>query len=512
MPEYVHDARQSGCPYCGEEWEETLGEDGARCATHGVLSWREIEDVRTTRAETAGPDPIATNFACTDSGNAELLAHLYGKRLRYDHQRGCWLVYRDHWWVKDTDGQIHRLAKEAARRRYRAAESIVDIKQKEEGARWAISSESRMRREAALSLAQAERPIADPGDSWDVDPWLLGVANGVVDLRTGELRRGRQDDRISMHTPVPFKPGASCPRWDLFLQQVFDGDDEIIDWVYRALGYSTTDDTSEEAILVGWGSGWNGKTSLFRQVRDTLGDYAHNTAFTTLEQSARYSIPNDLAALKGRRFVTASEINEGARLNEARIKMLAGRDPVSARFLHGEWFTFMPALKLWLAVNHRPIVTDDSTGFWRKIRLIPFTVSFEGRADPDLDKALRAETPGILAWLVRGALAWQERGLEPPESVRTATQIYREESDVLGPFLAARCVVDPAYATAANLLYKEYSAFAESEGLREKERLSATSFGRRMSQRFQRRPTRNGRMYEGIRVLDGAAQGLVNEG
>jgi hypothetical protein len=225
-----------------------------------------------------------------------------------------------------------------------------------------------MRLEAALALAQSERPIADSGEDWDADPWLLAVANGVVDLRTGALSEGRPDDRITMHSPVPYDPEAQCPRWLVFLREVFGDDDELIDFIWRACAYSLSGLTNEECHFLCFGSGCNGKGTLNRVQRDILGDYAANTAFSTLEMSSRNGIPNDLAALYGKRLVTASELNEAVRLNEARMKMLAGQDPVTARFLHGEFFTFVPNAKFWLAVNHKPMVNDDSTGFWRKIR------------------------------------------------------------------------------------------------------------------------------------------------
>ena len=203
----------------------------------------------------------------------------------------------------------------------------------------------------------------NPLPGWDADPWLLAVANGVVDLRTGTLREGRPDDRITMHSPVCYIPEAVCPRWLAFLGEVFGDDDELIDFIWRACAYSLTGLTNAECHFLCFGSGCNGKGTFNRVQRDILGDYAANTAFSTLEMSSRNSIPNDLAALYGKRLVTASELNEAVRLNEARMKMLAGQDPVTARFLHGEYFTFVPNAKFWLAVNHKPMVNDDSTGF-----------------------------------------------------------------------------------------------------------------------------------------------------
>ena len=445
------------------------------------------------------PGEVRT-FPRTDAGNAELFAHLYGDKLRFDHRRKRWLLWAGHWWQPDADAQVRLLAKQAARQRYQQAASIDDLKEREKVANWAIGAESRMRMDATLSLAQAEPPIADSGEHWDTDPWLLGVANGVVDLRTGQLRPGRQDDRITMHSRVTFDAEAKCPRWELFLQEVFAGDPELVDYIWRALGYSLTAVTREQCLFICYGSGWNGK-SRFREVQEAvLGEYAGNTPFSTLEYSGRYSIPNDVAALHGKRVVTACEISEGRRLNEARLKMLAGEDPVPARFLYGEFFTFRPVAKFWLSVNHKPHVDDDSSGFWRKIRLIPFTQSFKGRADKELDAKLLAEAPGVLAWMVRGCLEWQKRGLEAPQKVTVATEQYRTESDPLADFTEEACIVKPDATVKAGRLYKLYKKWAEDAGLKEREVLSSTKFGRIMGDRFTRRHDRSGWWYDGVQA------------
>jgi putative DNA primase/helicase len=450
--------------------------------------------------------PVPLRFPRTDSGNAELFASLYGHRLRYDHRRNRWLLWAAHWWKPDVDEEVLRLAKQATRWRYRTAYDLFDDPDEVKAeAKWAISSESRMRLEAALALAQAEPPIADSGEGWDADPWLLGVANGVVDLRTGALREGRPDDRITMHSPAPYEPEARCPRWLAFLREVFGDDDELIDFIWRACAYSLTGLTNEECHFLCWGSGCNGKGTFQRVQRDILGDYAANTPFSTLEMSSRNSIPNDLAALYGKRLVTASELNEAVRLNEARMKMLAGQDPVTARFLHGEFFTFVPNAKFWLAVNHKPIVNDDSTGFWRKIRLIPFTRCFEGRADRNLKDVLKPEYPGILAWMVDGCLEWQRRGLEPPQSVRAATDQYRAESDPIADFLRDRCATGPELIARAGELYLAYQSWAVKQGLKEREQLSATRFGRLMGQRFPKDSDRDGTFYQGVALRSGEA-------
>jgi putative DNA primase/helicase len=462
------------------------------------LADSEVEGI----ARSIGRYAPAATFNKTDSGNAELLAHLYGDGLRYDHRRGRWLLWRGHSWHGDVDGEISRMALEAARARFLAAADVTDTAEKKAQSAWAIASESRQRREAALVLAQSVQPIADAGENWDIDPWLVGVANGAVDLRTGTVREGRPEDRITLALPWQYMPEARAERWERFIAEICGGNSELIDFIHRAAGYSLTGLTTEQCLFVCYGSGANGKSVFLQTLRTVLGPLATNTAFATLELAARATASNDLAALADRRLVTASETNEGARLNEARVKALTGGDTLTARFLYGEFFEFKPACKLWLAVNHRPRVSDDSEGFWRRVRLIPFTRQFQGAdADPNLADTLRAEAEGILAWLARGALAWRERGLAPPECVRAATDEYRAESDPLADFLAECCELGPEHTATPGEINRTYGQWADTQGLRGKERLSANALGRRLGDKFKRdRDGRRGRYYRGLQV------------
>ena len=440
-------------------------------------------------------------FHTTDSGNAEALAALYGHRLRYDYRQRRWLLYRGHSWHSDADGAIDRLALEAARARLRAAADLTDTDEQTRQTKWGIRSESAERRAAALSLARSERPIADGGVGWDADPWLLGVSNGVVDLRTGTLRDGKSEDRITLALPWPYDPSAKCPRWERFNVEIFNDDADLVDFVHRAVGCTVSGSTREQVWFLLHGGGANGKTTFLQVLRYLFGPLAINTPFATFELSPRQPASNDLAALASKRLVTSAETRENARLNEARIKNLTGGDTMTARFLYQEFFEFEPACKIWLAVNHRPRVGDDSEGFWRRMREIPFTRQFLGdEADEDLILALKAEVEGILAWCVRGAAAWQERSLKnPPACVTAAVAEYRAASDPLADFLSECCVVGDNCEAASADLYRVYGEWAKANGLTDRERLKRTGFGRRMGDRFERfKPGRQGWYYRGV--------------
>ena len=396
--------------------------------------------------------------------------------------------------MPQTNGEIARLALESLRARQRAAIG------NEKRMTWAIGGEKRARQTSLLAIAQNLLPIADAGDRWDTDPWLAGTTNGVIDLLTGILRPGRPEDGITLRLRVPYDPHAKCPRFISTINAIFGDDGELIAYVQRALGYSLTGDCREEVFFLLWGSGANGKSTLIGIITFVLGDYAGDLPFSALERS-RFGggIPNDIAKLVGIRCVTASESND-VRLNEARIKALTGRDPITARFLHQEFFTFEPVAKFWLTTNTKSEVRDDSEGFWRRVHLIPFTQSFIGREDKKLKDKLRAEAPGVLAWLVRGCLAWQRDGLRPPEAVVNATAEYRKESQQLAQFFEACCVIQGNARVQAGELYKAYLGWCRTE--QQPADLNQRTFGEAIRRQFE---VKSGKTVEyiGIGLLDG---------
>jgi putative DNA primase/helicase len=404
-------------------------------------------------------------LAQTDAGNAEMFAHVSSDDLRYNHQQRKWIIWRKHRWSEDKDGLVVRRAKSVARMRSQIAAQMTDKTAQAAEFEWAKRSEARASLDAMVKLAQSEHPLYDSGEGWDANPMLLGVENGVVDLETGALRDGRQADKITLYSDVALAPSAQRPRWERFLIEIFGHDQSLIDFVQRAVGYSLTGDTREQCLFLCYGSGANGKSTFLDILRRVFGTYASNLPFSAFELVSRSSIPNDVATIAGKRFVTAIETSESARLNEARIKMLTGCDPVTARHLYGEFFTFAPAAKLWLAFNHPPEVQDESHGFWRRIRLIPFLQRFEGSA---IDKGLLAtlinEAPGILAWAVQGALMWQRDGLGEPPAVSEATEAYKRESDPLHDFIDDCCEVSPRARVTAHAIWTQYQMWERENG------------------------------------------------
>ena len=237
----------------------------------------------------------------------------------------------------------------------------------------------------------------------------------------------------------------------------------------------------------------NGKGTLMNTLGWLLGDYTDDLPFSALELHERSGIPNDIAKIVGKRFVTSSESSETRRLNEARVKALTGRDPITARFLHREFFTFQPVAKFWLATNHKPVVRDTSVGFWRRIHLIPFTQSFAEKPNLHLKDRLRAEAAGILARAVRGCVAWQQEGLNPPKVVREATSAYQAESEPLAEFLDECCVVRDGATAMFGELFKRYLEWCGDT--RGQGRLTRRQFGDALHQKFRKDPVKKQRVW-----------------
>ena len=415
-----------------------------------------------------------------------------------------------HRWQPDNNGAILRYSIKSARDRYQHAADINDLKERERVSNWAIASENRSRLEAAISIAKNLEPITDTGENWDTDPWLLGVQNGVVDLRTGQCRNGRQSDNITMSTGVKFDANAQCPLCLSTLNGIFQDDSELIDWVHRYFGYSITGSIKEQTSVIGYGEGANGKGILAGVLRKAMGDYAYDAPFSTFEMNFRASIPNDIAALEHKRIVTSSETNNGTRLNEARLKAISHGDPVTARYLHAEFFTFMPECKIFLFVNHKPKVADDSFGFWRGVRLWPFEKRFEGAADDkDLAKKLETEKSGILNWLVQGCIQWQRRSLSPiPDKITTATIEYKLESNPLADFYD-ECIIDnPHEKILSSLLYKVYLWWAEKSNLQKHEILSSVKFVARVKEKYKKVHEKDGNYFVELGFVTGLVTGF----
>ena len=446
--------------------------------------------------------PTAPDLTETESGMADRVAFVHADDLRYDWRIGRWLRWRAHSWQSIEGGEVERLVLNVIRGCWRERESMTDYEDRQRRAKFLTKCESAASRAAVARLTRSVLPVSDNGDGWDLGPDLLGVRNGVLHLPTATLRDGKPDDRITLALDLDYDADATAPRWERFIGEVFP-DPDLAAFIQRAIGYSLTGHVKEQCFFMLHGKGSNGKSVLLGVLARLLGPLYSTVPFSTfLAQHYGSAGPtNDQAGLVGKRVVSASETAEGSHLNEARLKAMTGGDPITARFLNHEFFTFHPSCKIWLSVNHQPQVADDSLGFWRRVRLIPFERTFEGaEVDPDLGDKLALELPGILAWAVGGAVEWYAGGLRAPALVSTQTAAYQREQDPLDGFLSAACDLRPDYRAGGGELAAAYNKWADSQKYGPRDRMTATRLGRLLGQRFKRMPTRSGRLYSGLQV------------
>jgi P4 family phage/plasmid primase-like protien len=339
--------------------------------------------------------------ALTDLGNAERLISQYQPNIRYCPQTGHWLIWDGRRWAEDEGERILQLAAETARSVFLEAAKETDSDRAQQIAKWAIASQNINRLQAIPRAARSFPQIQVNNDDLDKDPWLLNCPNGTLNLRTGGLQPFNKEDYITKMAGTDFDPDAHCPIWEKFLLRVLHNDGEMVSFLQRAVGYSLTGSTREQRAFMLFGTGANGKTTFIETVRAVLGEYARNTEFSTFLQRSSDSVRTDIARLKGARLVTASESEEGRKLATALVKTITGGELVTARFLYQSEFEYRPVLKMWLATNHKPVVRDNSRGFWRRITLIPFTVQIpESEWDRDLRiKLTEHELAGILNFL-----------------------------------------------------------------------------------------------------------------
>ncbi len=404
-----------------------------------------------------------TNEPLTDVWNAKLFFEKCGDAIRYCDALGGWFVWDGTRWLKDETFQILRLAKNTVKQ----MQEMSAVSNDKALYKHAVRSESEGKLNAMMNLVRSEKDVAVMSNRFDSDVFLLNCRNGTLDLRTGELRLHSRDDYITRRVELDYRTEAECPDWLRFLDSIFLYDHEIIGFMQKAVGYALSGSMKEQCIFILYGAGMNGKSTFLKHVYRILGDYALNTPASTLMEKYSDTIPNDVARLKGARLVTAIESGKSKALAESQIKQLTGDDPISARFLHREYFDFFATFKIFLATNHKPNISGTDRGIWRRIMTIPFEkVITSDERDPLLDEKLSKEYEGILAWAVRGFRKWQEEGLVQPEKVAEATNEYREESDVLGNFIDEKCVMELSAKVSASALLKAAQEWAKDGGLR----------------------------------------------
>ncbi|MGG5819119.1 phage/plasmid primase, P4 family [Falsiroseomonas sp. HW251] len=388
----------------------------------------------------------------TEHGVAAAFAREHRDLLRYCHSKGAWYVWQDTHWAKYETRLTFDLARDLADRlsagmqfRIRAAVGRANFTG------------------AVERFAQADQTFALTAAAWDPDPWLLGTPAGTVDLRTGLICRARREDMITRLTACAPADRVDCPLFLAFLNQATGGDQDLMTFLQRWFGYSLTGVTNAQSLVFIHGGGGNGKGVLLQTVNRIFGSYAVTAAMDTFTAQLGHRHSTDLAMLHGARLVLTTEVEEGKPWAEARIKTLTGGDPITARFMNRDNFTFTPTFKLTISGNHQPALQNVDDAARRRIHMIPFGHK-PSVPDPYLTDKLQREWPSILRWMIEGCLAWQEHGLGVPQIVVDATQSYFDDQDVVQHWIDERCEVSPKVGDAVAVLSRSWQQFARDRG------------------------------------------------
>ncbi|PFW04145.1 DNA primase [Bacillus thuringiensis] len=405
-------------------------------------------------------DKPKKKFRLTELGNAERIAYEYGHVIKFVNDIG-WFIWDGKRWKIDNKKEIERITAKVLR--------SLNKSEDESEMKWARMCE---RRNVRMNSIKDLMPLV-PGERQEFDKhkFLFNVENGVVDLKTGKLQQHDRELKLTKITNIVFDENAKCPEWLNFLDQIFLGDKTLIEYMQRLIGYSLTGDISEQIMMFLVGGGSNGKSTFINTIKDLMGDFGRQAKSDTFIKKKESGANNDIARLVGSRFVSAIESEEGEKLADSFVKQITGGEPVLARFLRQEFFEFIPEFKVFFTTNHKPIIGGLDEGIWRRVKLIPFNLSLPAhKRDKRLPEKLSLEMPGILNWAIEGCMKWQQDGLKEPKVVAEATGKYKDDMDILAPFLDEVCYVDEreneSVMIEAKELYNTYERWCFNSGER----------------------------------------------
>jgi putative DNA primase/helicase len=391
--------------------------------------------------------------AFTDEALALRFAELHQADLRFVAVFGRWFIWDGHRWQVDETLRAFDLARHVCR----AAASECNQP------RVASQIASAKTVAAVERLAKSDRRLAATVDQWDADPWLLNTPDGVVDLRSGYVRKHNPLDYLTKMTTVA--PDGDCPTWLRFLDRITAGDGDLQSYLQRVVGYALTGTTKEQALFFLFGTGANGKSVFLETIAGILSDYHRSAPIELFTASNTEQHPTGLASLRGARLVTAVETEVGRRWAESRIKALTGGDKIAARFMRQDFFEFIPSFKLMIAGNHKLGLRAVDEAIRRRFHLIPLTVTIPPEErDNTLKERLKDEWPGILLWMLDGCADWREHGLAPPKVVVDATAAYLESEDALSAWIDDCCERDPQAWASSTELWVSWNNWAERSG------------------------------------------------
>lgn len=498
----------------------------------------EVEQVKNKQEQTYAKtsieqteNPILDALEKNEDGDKRLFIELNQGKYIYDHSAEKWFVWAQHYWEVDSTGKIYdgftpviqkyveeakhqALTKIEAIRNQNDSEKIKAEKLEINLSRRIHDLQTKRRKQNILFLAsQGSNALTMSGAEWDLDPYLLGCSNGVIELKTGKFRPGQPEDYIKTVAPTDWLGiDTPAPMWEKFINEIFEGQEPLIKFVQRVFGYAIAGLTLEHILIILQGEdGRNGKGTMLETIKYVLGEVAWSIPIELLLRDPRGKLSSaaspEYAVLKGKRIVWASESQQGLPLGLAKVKLLTGADTISCRPLHKAPIDFTPTHTVFLLSNPCPkILEADDKAFWDRVHLIPFGVSFvaepkesnEKLRDLNLPEKLKTEASGILAWLVRGFLEWQKIGLQPPDAVKRSTLEYRLHEDVVERFLRECTKVKNGSNIQASTLYDAYKTWADENNL---PCMTKTAFGTFASKKLKKEPRKGGNYYLNICFL-----------
>ncbi len=430
------------------------------------------------------PDSPLPPFMSEDA-LADELVNQHGQTLRWTFGMG-WMVDNCEVWQRDTE-MVHF---DRARSVCRLASVGTDDSKLQRKVTAAATVA------AVVKLAQTDRRVVVPPSIWDADPFALNTPGGIVDLRTGEMRRRGDCDYVTQLTTVTPDVDGAAPVFERFMLEIFKGDAELVSFMQRALGYCLSGDRREQVLIFAHGNGANGKSTFIDLVRKLAGSYATNLPADELMASRNEKHKTGIASLRGRRMAVSSELEDGQFWNESLLKSLTGDETMSARFMRQDFFEFTMTHKHVIVGNFKPRLRGGDPAMARRLLLVPFEAKFEGAArDKDLPAKLHAEAPAILGWMIRGAVKWYANGLLPPERVRSASAEYLAEHDDLALW-ADECCSRGGEGKASDL-YANFSLWKQARG---EHAPSLTAWGSRLASmaNVNRRKSNGANLYTGL--------------
>ena len=436
-----------------------------------------------------------------DTGNADRFVDRYGDLYKHSYIMNKFYIYDGTKWKIDDSGSMRKLIdkmiEDIKHEKIVYGEDVTEEEAREFFQKYYKKTRGTQSKKNIMNELMHRRTVTP--DDFDKDDLLLNVTNGYIDLTSRELYKHDKDKMFSQIAKTDYSEKMQPSVWLDFLNDIFDGDEEVIRYIQKALGYSLTGSTREQIMFILHGKGRNGKSIFVETISEILGDYSNNMQAKSLMVKKNDNINTDIARLSKARFVTSSEPNEGFRFDEGLIKELTGGDTVTARFLYAEEFEYTPKFKIWISTNHKPIVRGTDDGIWRRLVLIPFDVQIpEEKVDKDLKFKLLREAPAILNWMTEGAYMWMQDGLKMPNKLLEASKSYRTEMDVIEQFIAEKCVRDEKGKSSGKELYDAYKIWADDNN---EYKMDKNKFGKKLKDKFESRRYNDGIKYIGIRLI-----------